>query len=328
MFKNCVQQRLITEVEDLKKEKNGDGITAEPLDDEKSVWKGTINGPENTPFQDGKFIVQIELTDRYPWHRPKVMFATKVWHPNVNSQTGDINLDIFGKEWKPVMTIRTVLINLRALLAVPQLRHPRDDFAAKQYETNYQQWKANAKAWTAKYASESSDTLAHAHVQDPIPQSTSRAAALVAREPRTAPSRASETHSKPVYTIRFRKSRTFHFKKTRLSTVLEALYENENENEWLLDNKILPQPVPDIQSDGTCDGIEIDSETSYEECVSDDEPNRLSDDESDRLADDKSDRPSDDENGRLSDHENSRTYSSVEIESDATLDGYSADTDN
>ena len=49
---------------------------------------GTIRGPEGTPYQGGIFQVDIELSIHYPFAPPKMKFLTKVYHPNISSQTG------------------------------------------------------------------------------------------------------------------------------------------------------------------------------------------------------------------------------------------------
>jgi len=55
--------------------------------------KGKIKGPVDTPYEGGIFKVDIEIPDKYPFEPPKMRFATKLWHPNVSSQTGAICLD-------------------------------------------------------------------------------------------------------------------------------------------------------------------------------------------------------------------------------------------
>jgi ubiquitin-conjugating enzyme (huntingtin interacting protein 2) len=63
-------------------------------------------------------------------------FDTKIWHPNISSQTGAICLDILKNEWTPALTIRTALISLQALLCAPEPDDPQDAEVARQYKSD------------------------------------------------------------------------------------------------------------------------------------------------------------------------------------------------
>jgi ubiquitin-conjugating enzyme (huntingtin interacting protein 2) len=54
--------------------------------------KGTIEGPVGTCYEGGVFEVDILIPQQYPFEPPKMKFLTKVWHPNISSQTGAICL--------------------------------------------------------------------------------------------------------------------------------------------------------------------------------------------------------------------------------------------
>ncbi len=56
---------------------------------------GTITGPSGTPYENGVFDVDILIDGDYPFVPPKMRFITKIWHPNVSSQTGAICLVSF-----------------------------------------------------------------------------------------------------------------------------------------------------------------------------------------------------------------------------------------
>lgn len=79
-------------------------------------------------------------------------FETKLWHPNVSSQTGAICLDILKNEWTPALTIRTALISLQALLCAPEPDDPQDAVVANQYKSDIKRFEAQAKAWVQEYA--------------------------------------------------------------------------------------------------------------------------------------------------------------------------------
>jgi ubiquitin-conjugating enzyme (huntingtin interacting protein 2) len=85
-------------------------------------------------------------------------FSTKLWHPNVSSQTGAICLDVLGKEWSPALTIRTVLLSLQALLASPEPNDPQDAVVADMYKTNYDAFASKARDWTRLFASGREET--------------------------------------------------------------------------------------------------------------------------------------------------------------------------
>lgn len=64
-------------------------------------------GPADSPYAGGVFFVSITFPPDYPFKPPKVMFKTRVYHPNVNSQ-GSICLDILKEQWSPALTISKV----------------------------------------------------------------------------------------------------------------------------------------------------------------------------------------------------------------------------
>lgn len=57
-----------------------------------SHLEGTITGPEGTPYEGGVFKIDIIIPSSYPFEPPKMKFVTKIWHPNISSNTGAICL--------------------------------------------------------------------------------------------------------------------------------------------------------------------------------------------------------------------------------------------
>ncbi|OXB71520.1 UNVERIFIED_CONTAM: hypothetical protein H355_004928 [Colinus virginianus] len=113
---------------------NGDalGVWARLVGEDIQHWEGFLRGPAGTPYEGGCFRVDIQIPRDYPYNPPKMRFTTKIWHPNISSQTvtwyglcppyyaaGAICLDILKHEWSPALTIRTALLSIQAMLADP-----------------------------------------------------------------------------------------------------------------------------------------------------------------------------------------------------------------
>jgi ubiquitin-conjugating enzyme (huntingtin interacting protein 2) len=85
--------RLTKELQEVGKDDKTSGVMASPVTPGNlRHLKGTIKGPEGTPYEGGVFTVNIEIPKQYPFEPPKMKFDTKIWHPNVSSQTGAICL--------------------------------------------------------------------------------------------------------------------------------------------------------------------------------------------------------------------------------------------
>eukprot|EP00486_Rosalina_sp_Unknown_P002532 CAMPEP_0201567396 /NCGR_PEP_ID=MMETSP0190_2-20130828/7896_1 /ASSEMBLY_ACC=CAM_ASM_000263 /TAXON_ID=37353 /ORGANISM="Rosalina sp." /LENGTH=195 /DNA_ID=CAMNT_0047987357 /DNA_START=130 /DNA_END=717 /DNA_ORIENTATION=+ len=148
-----MQARIRKELKDFQKKKNdGAGVEAEVVGKDMQHWIGRLKGPDDTPYDGGIFTVDIKIPDQYPFAPPKVTFNTRLWHPNVSSQTGAICLDILKDQWSPAMTIRTVLLSLQALLCAPEPDDPQDAQVAQQYKKDRNAFNKQAAEWTKKYA--------------------------------------------------------------------------------------------------------------------------------------------------------------------------------
>ncbi|KAJ3391636.1 ubiquitin-conjugating enzyme E2 K [Entophlyctis sp. JEL0112] len=168
--------------------------------------KGSFKGPEGTPYDGGVFEVDIQserivmeierdyiasflmrflivpTDEMYVFHRFLFPFIhrilceiatrpptviTKVYHPNVSSQTGAICLDILKDQWSPVLTLKTALISLQSLMSDPAADNPQDAMVAKHYLSNRSGFDETARQWTRQYAGAPTSSTTDADFIDP-----------------------------------------------------------------------------------------------------------------------------------------------------------------
>lgn len=145
-------KRILRELKDLEIDPPSN-CSAGPADTASVFrWKGHIVGPEDSPYAGGLFSLDIEFPTDYPFRPPRVVFATKVYHPNINAQ-GGICLDILKDQWTPALSIGKVLLSISSLLTDANPKDPLVPEIARQYESNRELFNTTAREWTLRYAS-------------------------------------------------------------------------------------------------------------------------------------------------------------------------------
>ncbi|MBA42399.1 MAG: hypothetical protein CMF62_00130 [Magnetococcales bacterium] len=116
-----------------------------------SVWKATIKGPVDTPYEDGTFNLSMVFTKEYPFKPPKIKFLTKIYHPNID-EDGNICLDILSNNWSPALSVSKVLLSISSLLEDPNPNDPLLPSAANLYISNKQLYNKKVKEYVLMYA--------------------------------------------------------------------------------------------------------------------------------------------------------------------------------
>merc|ERR1712173_400858 len=127
------------------------GISAVPDEQNARYFHVVVAGPEGSPFEGGVFKLELFLPEDYPMSPPKVVFSTKIYHPNID-KLGRICLDVLKDKWSPALQIRTVLLSIQALLSAPEPSDPLDTTVADHFTQNRAEAEQMASEWNQKYA--------------------------------------------------------------------------------------------------------------------------------------------------------------------------------
>jgi len=127
------------------------------------VWRVTLKGPENTPYQGGIFTIRITFPNNYPKAGPEFRFLNQIYHLNVDftdqTKLGHICLN-FLNEWtstgrvveKPCYGVKQALIDIFCLFYNQNIGSAYSPDMAQEYQNNRNQFNSKAKEYTQKYA--------------------------------------------------------------------------------------------------------------------------------------------------------------------------------
>jgi ubiquitin-conjugating enzyme (huntingtin interacting protein 2) len=152
-YKQYYKIRINREIEQIMRDNDisKNGFSIEVVNESKTHLMGRISGPPETQYSGGIFTIDIGQPDEYPLYPPICKFITKIWHPNVSSQTGSC-FNVFRDHWSPEAMISHILLTLQSLLSNPDPNDPQDCIVADQYLNERQLFDKTAKYWTYIYS--------------------------------------------------------------------------------------------------------------------------------------------------------------------------------
>ena len=120
---NSAIERLKAERKAYRKERL-QGFSAKPISTANGElnfmkWICKIPGPPG-PWSEGMYTLYLNFPDNYPTNPPKAVFTPPLFHPNVYDD-GEVCLSLLSaeKDWKPTISIGTILRNLQTFLNNP-----------------------------------------------------------------------------------------------------------------------------------------------------------------------------------------------------------------
>merc|ERR1712008_400470 len=91
--------------------------------------------PDDGMYKRGCFVFDFKVPKTYPHDPPKVQCETTVFHPNIDME-GHVCLNILREDWKPVLTIQSVIMGLQFLMGEPNADDPLNKEAAAMLSDN------------------------------------------------------------------------------------------------------------------------------------------------------------------------------------------------
>ena len=92
------------------------------------------------------------MSQGYPFKPPKINFKTKIYHPNVKTDTGEICTQAIEDKWTPTLNAKFIIEALITVIKTPNAENAQEIAIAQEFTSSYSTWEANAASWTAQYA--------------------------------------------------------------------------------------------------------------------------------------------------------------------------------
>ena len=106
-------------------------------------WKAKIKGPLQSPYEGGLFTILIIFPPDYPFKPPHVTFATKIYHPNISSSSGEVCLCEAKDNWSPAHTVAKLLKSIEILLKRPNPEECLEPDISQEYMHCYSKFEKN-----------------------------------------------------------------------------------------------------------------------------------------------------------------------------------------
>ena len=101
-----------------------------------------IISPDEGFYRGGRFTFNFKIGPNYPHEPPKTKCLTKIYHPNIDLE-GNVCLNILREDWKPVLTINSIVYGLQYLFLEPNAEDPLNKEAALELQNNRKAFEHN-----------------------------------------------------------------------------------------------------------------------------------------------------------------------------------------
>ncbi|KAI4915441.1 uncharacterized protein J4E92_009395 [Alternaria infectoria] len=116
------------------------------------LWKIAMQGPPDSTYAGGTFLLYLEMGNNYPRSPPEARFITPIYHPNINRH-GRICHSILDRNWTLDTSTKDVIDTIYSLLLVPEFSDPINAVVTLDYHWDEIQFKEEAQKHLEEHAS-------------------------------------------------------------------------------------------------------------------------------------------------------------------------------
>ncbi|KAK6502352.1 hypothetical protein TWF506_002933 [Arthrobotrys conoides] len=92
-------------------------------DENMGFWKIVMQGPSESAYETGAFVMYLDMGEDYPLFPPEARFLTEILHPNINKH-GKICHSILDRNWTADTSNAQLLNTIWSLLSTPEVSDP------------------------------------------------------------------------------------------------------------------------------------------------------------------------------------------------------------
>ena len=116
-------------------------------------WQASINPADDSPYAGGVFMLDFRVPDQYPFMPPRVRFNTRIFHPNIHFESGEICLDVLKNDWSPAWSLESICRAILALLSAPNADSPLNCDAGNMIRAgDMKAYNSMARMYTVEFA--------------------------------------------------------------------------------------------------------------------------------------------------------------------------------
>ncbi|KAK4500447.1 hypothetical protein PRZ48_008636 [Zasmidium cellare] len=118
-----------------------------------SFWKVVMEGPDDSPYSAGTFMLYMSAGEGYPYHPPEIRFVTKLLHPNVSAHGRVCHSLLTGRDWTSDTSMATVLDTVFGILLQAETSDPVNVTTTLGYHHDQVEFAEDVRAHAERHAS-------------------------------------------------------------------------------------------------------------------------------------------------------------------------------